>query len=229
MAKRKRKPAKMRPMKKPGKMPLPVQNEREMVGWPGTLPPKRMRIMIQAMETGRDPQGEQILLDMEMLIKANDCLGFSAKIPDGMYDPIPAALDSKTESFIHLERMTVAAQEQDTAFTIGGIMSRSNPDEHSEQRLLFKLLRDPEWIGFNKVLPMLKGLNATISESREMPGRPGLVSAEPTQDRFPPGTEKEFPDGEAELLAQVLRWHGLREVRWRPQSAEVTRSSWYNR
>ena len=93
---------------------------------------------------------------------------------------------------------------QDTVSTIGGVMSRIKPNGKSERRIIFELLRKPEWIGFNKMLPLLKGLNVTISESREMPSHPGIVSAEPPEDGFPPGTTSDFPAGEAQLLAEVL-------------------------
>ena len=210
---------KRRPQPAGQKMQLPVQENREMIGWPGTMPPSRMRTMIEAIETGRDPQGEQILTDLGMLVQAQNCLKFSAEIPEETQAPIPSTLGRKEQSLLNLKRLTIAAWTQDTVSTIGGVMSIISIDGNSEYRTVFKLLRDPEWIGFNRMLPLLKGLNATISESREMPSRPGIVSAEPAEDGFPPGTNSDFPEGEAELLAIVLKWHQVREVRWRPQHA----------
>ena len=37
------------------------------------------------------------------------------------------------------------------------------PGGSSEEKVIFKLLRDPEWTGFNRIPPMLRRLNATIS------------------------------------------------------------------
>ena len=216
------------PKQAPKKTPLEITDNRQMIGWPGTLPPKRMGVLIHALETEEDPQGEQILIDLAMYIKAQECLRFSTEIPPTMQVMTPN-LSGKVESFYYLELMTHAALMQDTAYTIGGIMSAIAPGGISENRMIFKLLRDPEWIGFNKTLPMLRGLNITISESREMPGHPGLVSAEPVEEGFPPGTTTDFPAGEAELLAQVMKWHGTKQVRWRPAHAEMERSSWYDR
>ena len=102
-------------------------------------------------------------------------------------------------------------------------------DGKKENRVIFKLLRDPEWIGYNPMLPMVKGLNITISESREMLGRPGIISAEPAEDGFPPGTTQMFPLGEGNQLAAILRWHEAKEVRWRPQHEGTEPASWYDR
>ena len=54
-------------------MPLPVQDNRDLSGWPGTIPPNRMKIMLNALKTGRDPQSEHILIDLEMFREAQEC------------------------------------------------------------------------------------------------------------------------------------------------------------
>lgn len=207
----------------------PVQDYRDMLGWPGTLPKDRMETLLTALETRRDPQGDQIIEDLEMLIKAQQSIQYSAQIPPELTTPPQIGLDGPALSFYELERMTTAAWMQDTVSSIGGLISTAVNGGSQEQRIMFKLLRHPHWIGFNTVLPFLDGLNAVVSESREMPGRPGIVTAEPSQDGFPPGTLADFPDGEAKMLAEVLAFHRPAAVRWSPQSAEAERIDWYRR
>ena len=199
------------------------------MGWPGTIPPVRMQALIKTTETRRDPGGEQILADMEMLIRAEKCFEISTTPPELPQTTNKAPLTGKALSLLNLEELTQVAWQQDTAFTIGGILSRVDSDPEKEERIIFKLLRDPEWMGYNPILPWMKGLNVTISESREMPGSPGIASAEPAEDGFPPGTTPMFPIGEGKLLASIMKWHEANEVRWRPQSEQTGYQSWYNR
>ena len=63
----------MQPPKTHQTMPLPVQDNRDLSGWPGTIPPNRMKIMLNALKTGRDPQSEHILIDLEMFREAQEC------------------------------------------------------------------------------------------------------------------------------------------------------------
>ena len=88
-----------------------------------------MGVLIHTLETQEDPQGEQILIDLAMYIKAQECLRFSAEIPPTMQVMTPN-LSGKVESFYYLELMTHAALMQDTAYTIGGIMSAIAPRRH---------------------------------------------------------------------------------------------------
>ena len=206
--------------KSPGRRPLTVRGPQDMIGWPGTLPEDRMRVMAEALETGRDPQGEQILLDLEMLLKAQDCMRFSAEPVPATRVAIPNALDREAESFLNLHDLTEAAWMQDTVDTIGGVMTKLANGGRSEERIVFKLLRHTEWMGHNQMLPMIRGNNATILESREMPGHPGIVFVEPTVDGFSAGAISRIPDGAATELAKILRWHGVKAVRWQPQSAD---------
>ena len=185
--------------------------------------------MIDALHTGQAPQGEHILVDLAMLINAQDCLNISTQIPNEIKTATAAGLSRKAGSQLNLETLMTTAWMQDTISTIGGIISTSSHNGRTEQHILFKLMRDPDWIGFNRILPSLRGMNAIMSESRKMPGRPGIISAEPKEKRLPTGTTTAFPAGEAELLAKVLRWHRVTDVRWRPQNAETEPISRYNR
>ena len=210
-------------------MQIPVKNHREMIGWPGTITPPRLRALIKAIETKEDPQGTQILTDLESLTKAQDCINFSKTNPDVQEPPPQLKLTGPSLSLFNLEAMTQVAWMQDTISTVGGIISMATPNGKREHRIIFKLLRHPEWIGYNPMLPLMKGLNITISESREMPGHPGVINGEPAEEGFPPGSTTEFPEGAPQLIASVIRWHRPKEVRWRPQHAETDRSSWYRR
>ena len=208
---------------------MPIKDRREMIGWPGTITPPRMRALIKALETSQDPQETQILQDLESLIRAHDCINFSTTKHEIEEPPRHLNLTGASLSLFNLEAMTKFAWEQDTTSTIGGLISMVSSNGEREHRVIFKLLRHPEWTGYNPMLPFMKELNITISESHQIPGHPGLISGEPAEEGFPPGTITAFPDGQAELLASILRWHRAKEVRWRPQHAQVDPSSWYQR
>ena len=77
-----------------------------------------------------------------------------------------------------------------------------------------RLHRDPDWMGMDELLPLLRGLRLEIHDSDWAPGCPGAAFAVP-QD-FPMRREPagEPPAGEAECLAGIARWHGADEWTW---------------
>ena len=88
------------------------------------------------------------------------------------------------------------------------------------QFVMTRILRDPDWMGMCHVLPMLCGLNTAVMESRELPGRPGLVVAtnEDLDEMDRLGLQDETPPGEATLLRRLLLEHGALGFQWIPSS-----------
>ena len=202
---------------RPGVMKTGIQTEHDMLGWPGTLPPRRMRTLLRALNTGRDPGGEQVITDGYRLADARRNQTFSATVLPELTQDLPEEAPRTLQSAMMLHRMTKAARRQDTSATIGGLISRENPGRPDrEQAVLLRLSRHPEWIGLNAALPMMKGLHVIIHESGALPGQPGLLLAEPPDNQEQPGATTEIPGEEAQRLAGIARWHGARMVWWKP-------------
>ena len=82
---------------------------------------------------------------------------------------------------------------------------------------VFALLRNPEWMGASTYLPAMEGKYVTILESEVLKNRPGMVIAGPIDggQTGPDSRETDFPqEGEAQLLKQILEWHGTVLCHW---------------
>ena len=176
----------------------PVRGYADMIGWPGTLPPRRLRELLAIMKSHSDPGGDRILEDLGQVIITNHCHQFSGTIHPELEYTLSGAPTGQMQSYVHLRRMTDLARRQDTPDTIGGILTFVPGNERTESRMLFKLNRHPEWIGANPLMPLLRGLNVTISPSIHFPLQPGLIVAEPDSESFPPGTSADMPSEECD-------------------------------
>ena len=184
-----------------------------MKGWPGTIPPARLRFMMEVIQARipRELLDPQMLQDMAGLLhvdEANMVLHYGKK---------------QQLSWGSLARR---ARRHDTQHTIGGIivqrkstwgapsilsmMRGQGPDERS----IFELVRHPEWIGMNRALPLMDRMSVMLFESRMKPGWVGLLIAQPHREHGEPSGECRIPAGEPRLIERILRWHGASEVRW---------------
>ena len=110
------------------------------------------------------------------------------------------------------EDLALRAQAGDTGLSIGGIIVWK--ETVIEERSIFRLLRHPEWMGLNRIMPLMEGMKVMVFESRHLAGRPGLILAETEWDEFEQASGGEMPPGEPAFLGRILEWHGADEVRW---------------
>ena len=90
-------------------MKPPVRERRDLVGWPGTLPSKRMNNLINSIETGHDPGSDEIITDMKNLIRAEECFKFSTQEPQMEEEKPQFALNGTALSLHNLESLTKVA------------------------------------------------------------------------------------------------------------------------
>ena len=191
----------------------PVSDYREMTGWPGTIPAKRLRLATQAIQQ-KDleelQQDDQLRQDTMDLVRAHNVNMFSSQS-----EPAGEKEDGAAGSIRNWEATVLRARQQDSQETIGGVLVWKQGE--TEDRLVFELSRHPEWLGLNRVLPYMEGMRVVAIESQVMPDRTGLILAQNAWDNDMDQGFPEMPGGEdAEVLERVLRWHGAVDVRWVP-------------
>lgn len=179
----------------------PVRDYTEMAGWPGTIPPGRLRAVMDAImaRTPPDRLKQQTREDMIQLVQSHEANMVSSQ-------PLPGNGGGSREELVEI------ARSHDTELTIGGIILWKG--ERSDERSIFRLMRDPEWMGLNRILPLMEGMSVMILESRALPRCPGLVLVQTEWDEAERAGGRDVPEGPPEQAARVIRWHGAREVRW---------------
>ena len=115
-----------------------------------------------------------------------------------------------------LEALTANALQGDTSNTIGlAILSQANPllrlipwARPRNRCTISRLPRDPQWMGFDPTLTLVSGLTALVFEGQQ-PHRPSFVLVIPPgmARRHPQDPRDPFPEGQAQTLADLLRWH----------------------
>ena len=113
-------------------------------------------------------------------------------------------------------RMMEFAQEGDTETTIGAILyiCKSHDPREETNIIVAKMMRHPDWMGASDFLHLIEGMNAHVVESARRPERPGVIMMRPGWTDRDSGGSRDFPEGEAEYLRSILRWHGIGECRW---------------
>ena len=104
------------------------------------------------------------------------------------------------------------AGESDT--TIGIHLEQGEPGRGNRMGstyLFSRIQRDPDWMGMCAALPNAKELRLAVVESKMRPGRPGMVL---NAERANTHGLRPFPQGEAQLLRDILNWHGAAECLW---------------
>ena len=194
----------------------PVRSYREMAGWPATMPPRRLLKALEAVERRTqpdqlDPETRQDLLGLAMSQEVN-CFPSQDLGPDPPEDGTSA--QRYFSSMEYWERLVTLANTQDTHHSIGGLLVWKG--EETERRAVFKLLRNPEWMGLNRMLPFMKDMKAMIFESGKAQGRPGLILAQSRWDEEDELRGMEVPPGAPREIQRVLEWHGAAACWWHP-------------
>ena len=190
----------------------------EITGWPATpgtprlLDAQSALALDQGQQTGRD----QLAPDARMLYLTTAVHNFTMNL---QLIQQTARMNSR-EGFTAL--MDHAGQA-DTEHTIGAItfaINPANPDT-LEMQHIFALVRDPDWMGASAHLPAMIGKRVTIFESVLLRDRPGLLMARPERAQaHDDPRERPLPTGEAQLLREVLQWHGAISCHWIPGTGQ---------
>ena len=173
----------------------------EMYGWPGTISPRRLRKALDAVRDGTpgEQRNRRVQADVKQLLNAHEANILSSQEPE----------ESEAPGW---EDLVLMARAGDTGLSIGGIMVWK--ETVTEERSIFRLLRHPEWMGLNRIMPLMEGMKVMVFESHHLAGRPGLILAETKWDEFERASGGEMPPGEPAFLGRILEWHGASEVRW---------------
>ena len=102
--------------------------------------------------------------------------------------------------------MADVAAEGDCSVAIG--LAVSNGTSEGNRPFFGRLHRDPQWMGLQPLLGMLKGLDAQVFPSDVYQDRPGSVFAGPPGSLRHRGEPGPFPPGEASILKTLLEKHG---------------------
>ena len=116
------------------------------------------------------------------------------------------------------------ARNADTVMTIGIAVFGPDPSGQNTHVMAFsRLSRDPDWMGFDGVLPKIGGLTALVHNSDWGSRLPGLVVVLPLPETFLASgilTDVPFPEGQATWLKEVLEFHGATPY-WLEDTAPV--------
>ena len=203
---------------------LPQQLFANSEGWLGTPPAHRTRRAWELLtETAQaaspgdsDASPPEDMLpqeaeDLEWLVRSITADQYGREHLSRMADHNPPANDNEA-----LRRITEMAHLADTEHTIGVILEMSNPGDRNplSHLVLAQLVRHPDWIGTSPMLPLVKDLHATITESKTNPGLPGVVLVNNHPDPDQTHRSQDVPPGDPAHLAAVLRWHGAASCNW---------------
>ena len=201
------------------KMAAPVEDYTEMIGWPATPPEDRLRkalsFVMDTTEPKRPQQPEHTDQDVLGLLwchRANMVSSESAR----KENKAGTSAQRHISSLRMWTEMATKAWGLESEQGFGGIITlaqKSEKNKGTQDSIIFQLLRHPEWMGLNRTLPLMKGLNVVIMESQKMAGRPGMILAGPDPLPGYAGTEN-LPPGETTLLGEVLRWHAADQILW---------------
>ncbi len=199
------------------RMEPPVKEYAEMAGWPGCIPPRRLRNAVAAIEARmpEELQDQQTRDDVLGLLQAHHANFFPQ---DPVQDPLGVRTKRLLDAVQDWNGMLQIAWSatSSSSTTIGGILTWKKTK--SNDWIIFKMLRDPEIMGMHQALPLMQDMWAVILESPAETGRPGLIIAEDFRENFREDFDERsgtsIPPGEAENLARILRWHGAQETRW---------------
>lgn len=189
----------------------------DMSEWPMTPGPERMqraeRALEEEAEAGPNGPGPAPVEDVEAMREI---------LMTGLFErAASSALNERSAAAASpLGVAQILGWQADTPGTIGIVLARQHDQEGMRmfQISISRLLRSPDWMGVCTLLSLVRDTSAIVMESRELPGRPGMVvlttaGADPPEDDRPV-----LPDGEAGLLRDLLRWHGVRDCIWMPST-----------
>ena len=194
----------------------PVGDYDEMAGWPGTISPSRLRRALAAIRdrVTQDELDPETNADVTGMVHAHAANMFSSLREEDDDPPGTGTEAQGQETALQSWERTVArARGLDTPYSIGGVIVWKRGDR--EDSAVFQLLRNPQWMGLNRILPEMAGMKITMFDSRTLPGRPGIVVAESSWDSWQRSSRKNaVPEGEAAFLRDILSWHGGSEFNW---------------
>ena len=105
----------------------------------------------------------------------------------------------------------------DSNHTIGLIIQKPLDDmPNKDHTTVTKLTRHTKWMGYNFHLPALNGLTFRIYSAEDTPELPSYAIGFPSY-RTVEGeneTTEKMPNGEARLLAKILKYHGAERCLW---------------
>ena len=199
-----------------------VVSYADMGGWPMTPGLDRFMEAVRLLENevGGDspgpPPGERELLDLRAMREMVTTDVFEKMAASALKERAGSAASP-------IGVAQILGWMGDTGLSIGLVASLNwNQDGlNMSQISMSRLLRDPDWMGMSRVLPRLRGTNAVLMESRDLPGRPGMVLA--TTDDLDDlddtdGNTAEPLHGEVVRLRGLLEWHGVRSSVWIPSA-----------
>ena len=190
---------------------------QEMSGWPGTVPEERME---RALRIIRDTPEDELINIQELDEETGRDVTLLMIVEAVNQNVVRTHRErdrTAHEALLNWRKEAKHAAKCDTYEGIGGIIAYGEEDESGremENRIIFQVLRHPEWMGANAALPMMSGMNVILFESEKMPGRPGVILAQPPRKADLHRPDSPVPGGEAFCLLQILAWHGAEDFTW---------------
>ena len=200
---------------------------QDMKDWPNTPSAGRLRDAFLAMEishyNGLSPQVDdvkRVLKDAVILKERSDSLK-SFQLP-ALQDT--AKFDRDMDNSTRTKKLLTITERGNTDETIGLIVNirvidditsdstKSEPDGKDPfyASLFARLPRDPDWMGWDRILKTAAGMRALVLEAHIESGKPGIVVMSPPKQfqGFSETNKEPFPEGEAQILRDLLKWHG---------------------
>ena len=221
----------------------PPREAEELLGWPRVPSWERLEAAWKrqkpAGDTGdretdsrdpeeqnpeeQNPEDEQGRRDAAALLRIRETLEIEEQALLRIKRRIEAQRQGP-ECLTPKETVTAIVWEEDTEDTIGALLASTDPTQELMMSYrVSRVLRDPDWMGFCRILPHIRESHATLLESPHSPGRPGLLLSfmnTPEPGETPDGWDEDgtsledFPPGEARMLRELALWHGATSCRW---------------
>ena len=171
------------------------------------------------------PEQRRILRDAWAYAERQECQKMFQDEANRMLRMIAWKIDRQ---FSFVDAMIQVAQTGSDHRTIGvGIMMDVPPpgidlppSPDMGNYVFTRFPRDPDWMGYDPVFKMLRGLAAIIMESQTEPGTPWVTLMVPPHRIINLNDlNHPFPTGETATLKELLQWHGASPV-WYPRPPE---------
>ena len=145
--------------------------------WPRTPTRERFEAAISALRIEAQdlgliiPGNSQVTRDMENLEEMLETEEFEKAGLEEIQEKLGGAVDPMFVA-------TMIGKEADTPTTIGLTLACRNPQDHQMSYYgVSRVSRNPDWMGMSRALPELRDTRVDVMESKERPGRPGLIIA----------------------------------------------------
>ena len=216
-----------------------IEQDEDMKDWPNTPGMERIReAFLSIKKPGYNrpvPElndAKRVLKDTLVLKERQESLK-SFQLP-ALQDT--AKLDPNLDNDARIRELLIIAERGNTDETIGLIANirvvndmttslywwDTGDKEPLYASLFARLPRDPDWMGWDRMLKTAEGMRALVLENYPEPGTPGIILMSPPEQfqGFPEKDREPFPKGEAQILRDLLKWHGA-DPWWRSDRSSL--------